>query len=66
MVTIKQCNCDWKLIGKIVAAVLAVAAIAAVVVIFRDEICRFLSSVKEKIESKKCCCCSELDDFDDV
>lgn len=65
MVTIKNCNCDWKLIGKIAAAVLAVAAVVALIVIFRDDICRFLSAAKEKLPAKKGCC-SELDDFEDI
>ena len=67
MVTIKNCtNCDWKLIAKIAAAVLAVAAVVALILIFRDDIKRFLTNVKEKIESTKEICCPELDDFEDI
>lgn len=60
----KECKCNWKHVGKIAAAVLAVAAVVAVVMVFRKEIVRFLTETKEKLPIRKAS--SELDDFEDV
>jgi hypothetical protein len=56
---------DLKLVFKIVSAVFVVSAAVCTIVIFRKELTELLSSVKQKIESRKKCC-GDFADFDDV
>ncbi|NLO47937.1 MAG: hypothetical protein GX111_06425 [Clostridiales bacterium] len=56
---------DFKIIFKIIAAVIVVSTAVCTIVIFRKELTELLSGVKQKLESKKNCC-SDFADFDDV
>ena len=58
---------NWKNILTVAISVLTVcAAICGLIIFFREDLQRVFSQVKDKIGEKKCCCCDDLADFDDV